>query len=170
MRAVIPAKGCFRPDPPRLPQRQRGVSLLEMLLVVALIAVAATLSAMVLTGGLDGMRLRTETKETAAQLRYTRAQAIATGQPQRFVIDPRAHRWQAPNGRDGRIPETLSVKFTGARQAQARAGEGAILFFHDGGSTGGRITLGAKQAEWMVDVTWLTGEVRVFRGPQGAAQ
>lgn len=147
----------------------RGVSLLEMLLVVALIAAAATLSAMVLTGGLDGMRLRSETKEIAAQLRYTRAQAIATGRPQRFAIDPRAHRWQAPNDRQGTIPESLSIRFTGARQAQARAGEGAILFFHDGGSTGGRITLGAKSAAWSVDVTWLTGEVRVARDPGGGA-
>lgn len=147
----------------------RGVSLLEMLLVVVLIAGVAALSAMVLTGGLDGMRLRSETKEIAAQLRYTRAQAIATGQPQRFVIDPRAHRWQAPNDRSGRIPESLSVAFTGARQAQARAGEGAILFFQDGGSTGGRITLGAKRAAWMIDVTWLTGEVRVARDPGSAA-
>ncbi|MEL1266141.1 type II secretion system protein XpsH [Pseudoxanthomonas putridarboris] len=154
---------------PARARAMRGVSLLEMLLVVALIAGVATLSAMVLTGGLDGMRLRSETKEIAAQLRYTRAQAIATGQPQRFLIDPLAHRWQAPNGRHGAIPESLSIRFTGARQAQARAGEGAILFFHDGGSTGGRITLGAKRAAWSVDVTWLTGEVRVMRDPAGGA-
>ncbi|HET6783683.1 MAG TPA: prepilin-type N-terminal cleavage/methylation domain-containing protein, partial [Pseudoxanthomonas sp.] len=61
------------------PRRPRGVSLLEMLLVVALIAIAGMLAAMVLTGGLDGMRLRSSSKEIAAQLRYARAQAIATG-------------------------------------------------------------------------------------------
>lgn len=162
---------CTVPRPPlRSLRDMRGVSLLEMLLVVALIAMIATLSAMALTGGLDGMRLRSATKELASQLRHTRAQAIATGRPQRFVIDPRTRRWQAPNGRDGRIPESLSVAFTGARQAQARAGEGAILFFQDGGSTGGRITLGAKGAAWSVDVTWLTGEVRIARDPSGGAR
>ena len=35
--------------------------------------------------------LRSSTKQIAAQLRYTRAQAIATGLPQRFTIDPRGH-------------------------------------------------------------------------------
>lgn len=149
--------------------RMRGVSLLEMLLVVALIAIASTLAAMVLTGGLDGMRLRSEAKEIAAQLRYTRAQALATGQPQRFTIDPPARRWQAPNDHRGTIPASLDVQFTGARQAQARAGEGGILFFHDGGSTGGRVRLSAKRASWVVDVGWLTGEVRVMRDPAGAA-
>ncbi len=161
-------KHAFARQAPSL-RRVRGVSLLEMLLVVALIAIASTLAAMVLTGGLNGMRLRTEAKEIAAELRYTRAQALATGRPQRFTIDPQARRWQAPNDHRGTISESLDIQFTGARQAQARAGEGGILFFHDGGSTGGRVRLSAKSASWVVDVGWLTGEVRVMRDSVGAA-
>lgn len=149
-------------------RKARGVSLLEMLLVVALIAIAGMLAAMVLTGGLDGMRLRSSSKEIAAQLRYARAQAIATGQPQRFVIDPARHHWQGPNHRQGNIPPSLGVEFTGAREAQARAGEGGILFFPDGASTGGRVQLSAKKAAWRIDVAWLTGEVRLARAPGGA--
>lgn len=145
------------------PARAAGFSLLEMLLVVGLIAIASTLAAMALTGGLEGMRLRSSAKEIASQLRYTRAQALATGQPQRFVIDPAAHTWQAPNDRSGDIPESLAVEFTGVREAQARAGEGGILFFTDGASTGGRIQLQARQAAWRVDVAWLTGEVSLSR-------
>jgi len=145
------------------PSRASGFSLLEMLLVVGLIAIASTLAAMALTGGLEGMRLRSSAKEIASQLRYTRAQAIATGQPQRFVIDPAAHAWRAPNDKSGRIPESLAVEFTGAREAQARAGAGGILFFTDGASTGGRIQLQARQAAWRVDVAWLTGEVTLSR-------
>lgn len=144
-------------------RRAAGVSLLEMLLVMGLMAIAGLLAAMVLTGGFDGMRLRSEARELAAQLRYTRAQAIATGRPQRFVIDPGSHRWHAPNDRRGTIPASLGVCFTGARQAQARAGEGGILFFHDGGSTGGRVRLQAKRAAWVIDVGWLTGEVKLSR-------
>ncbi|WP_456359914.1 type II secretion system protein XpsH [Xanthomonas translucens] len=144
----------------------RGVSLLEMLLVVGLIAIAAMLAASVLTGGIDGMRLRSSAKEIAAQLRYTRAQAIATGQPQRFLIDPQAHRWQAPNGRHGAIPPSLAIRFSGAREAQRREGEGAIQFFEDGAATGGRIELLTRKASWRIDVAWLTGEVKVGRPPQ----
>jgi len=145
------------------PRALRGVSLLEMMLVIALIAVASLLAAAVLTGGIDGMRLRSQAKEIAAQLRYTRAQAIATGVPQRFVIDPHARRWQAPNDRRGELPAAIGVGFTGARQAQERAGEGGILFFHDGGSTGGRVRLQQGQAAWVIDVGWLTGQVRISR-------
>lgn len=143
--------------------RTAGVSLLEMLLVVALIAVAGMIAAMVLTGGFDGMQLRSSSKEIAAQLRYARAQAIATGEPQLFVIQPASHQWLGPNDRHGEVPQSLRVEFIGARQAQVRAGEGGILFFPDGASTGGRVRLSAKQAAWRIDVAWLTGEVTLAR-------
>ena len=142
----------------------RGVSLLEMLLVVALIAAVGVLTATALTGGMDGIRLRAAAKQVAAQLRFTRAQAIATGRPQRFIIDPRAHAWTAPKQRSGRIHESLGIVFTGARETQPARGVGAIVFFADGASTGGRVPLNAKRAAWNVDVKWLTGEVTVRRG------
>lgn len=140
-----------------------GFTLLEMLLVLALVATATTLAAMALTGGLDGMRLRGAAKEIAGQLRYTRAQAIASGLPQDFALDPAAHSWRAPNGRHGQIPESLDIRFTGAREAQARKGEGGIVFFPDGASTGGRVQLQAGTAAWRIDVAWLTGEVTLSR-------
>ena len=143
---------------------ERGFSLLEMLLVVALIAAIGVLTATALTGGMTGIQLRSAAKEVAAQLRFTRAQAIATGQPQRFTIDPVAHAWTAPKERGGEIPEQLGIVFTGARETQPARGVGAIVFFADGASTGGRVQLNAKNAAWNVDVKWLTGEVTLRRG------
>jgi general secretion pathway protein H len=143
--------------------RASGVSLLEMLLVVALIAAASLLAAAAFSGGVGGMQLRSTAKEIAAQLRYTRTQAITSGAPQKFVIDPQAHAWQAPNGRAGKIPADLRVVFIGARQLQPSPGEGAIVFFADGASTGGRIKVSLKRAAWTIDVAWLTGQVRLRR-------
>jgi general secretion pathway protein H len=142
----------------------RGFTLIELLVVIALIAAIGALTAAALTGGMDGIRLRAAAKEVAAQLRFTRAQAIATGRPQRFTIDPRARTWTAPKQRSGEIPQQLGVVFTGARQTQPARGVGAIVFFADGASTGGRVQLSAKRAAWNVDVKWLTGEVSLRRG------
>ena len=141
----------------------RGASLLEMLLVIALIAAASLLAAAAFSGGIKGMQLRSTAKEVASQVRYTRTQAIATGQAQRFVIDPQNRLWRAPNGRSGEIPASLGVEFIGAREAQPRAGEGAIMFFADGAATGGRISLTLERAAWEIDVAWLTGEVKLRR-------
>ncbi|GAB2625560.1 type II secretion system protein XpsH [Novilysobacter erysipheiresistens] len=146
---------------------QAGVSLLEMLLVVALIAAASLLAAAAFSGGLKGMELRATAKEIAAELRFTRTRAIASGQPQRFVIDPVARTWSAPDDHAGEIPEDLQVRFIGAREVQPREGEGAVMFFNDGAATGGRIQLSREGAAWNVDVAWLTGEVTLARAEPG---
>ncbi len=160
--SIVRQRGCDRRRTRR--RAARGVSLLEMLLVVAIIAAAGLLATAVLSGGFAGMQLRSNAKEIAAQLRYTRAQALSTGQPQKFVIDPAAHTWRTVNDRRGEIPRKLGIVFTGTRGLQARAGEGAILFFPDGASTGGRVQLNSGKAAWNVDVAWLTGEVTIKRG------
>ena len=154
----------MRPVTEAVRARQRGFSLLELLLVMALIAATGLLAAGVLTGGFDRMALRTGAKEMAAQMRFARAHAIATGVPQTFTVDPAARTWQGANGRGGELPEKLEVRFTGAREVQPRAGVGAIVFFGDGASTGGRLQLSLRDAAWNIDVAWLTGEVSVRRG------
>ena len=144
--------------------RANGFTLIEMVAVILIIAIATGLAAATMTGGLDGMRLRSASSEVAAQLRFTRAQALATGKPQRFAIDPRGHTWQAPKNHHGKLPKQLRIGFYGAREVQPSPGEGGIAFFPDGASTGGRIRLGAKNAVVDIDVAWLTGEVKVKRG------
>ena len=92
--------------------RARGFSLLEMLLVMAIIAFAGLLAASAMTGGFDGIRLRSASSEVAAQLRFTRAQAMATGRRQDFGIDPREHTWTAPKHRHGTLPNALTIAST----------------------------------------------------------
>jgi len=139
----------------------RGFTLIEVLVVIALIALIGTFTAVAMTGGLQGIRLRAASKEVASQLRYTRAQAIASGRPQRFAINPSDHVYSGPGRRNGRIPEQLGIRFYGARQASAQAGEGGIMFYPDGASTGGSVELRAAQVTRKITVSWLTGEVRV---------
>lgn len=148
-------------------RRPRGFSLLELLVVMVLIAATGVLAAGVLGGGFARMELRGEAREIATQLRYTRARALDTGVPQTFTIDPAAHAWEAAGGRSGTIPESLGVRFVGAREVQPAEDVGAIMFFGDGASTGGRLQLAMRDAAWNVDVAWLTGEVTLRRGEVG---
>jgi general secretion pathway protein H len=148
-------------------RRTDGFSLLEMLLVLALVAAASLLAVSAFGGGLRGMRLRAGAGELAAQLRFTRAVAISSGEPQDFVIDPASRSWRGAKGRSGRLPDVGEVVFTGAREVQPARGEGAVRFFPDGAATGGRVRLLAGEAGaragWDVDVGWLTGEVSLHR-------
>lgn len=145
-----------------------GFSLLEMLLVMALIAIASLLAVAAFSGGMQGMKLHAGAKDIAAQLRYARAVAISSGQAQDVVIDPQARRWQGAKGRNGSLPEGGEIVFTGARAAQfADIGDanskGVVRFFPDGAATGGRLRMLANGGGWDVDVGWLTGEVRLAR-------
>ena len=142
----------------------RGFTLLEILVVMVLIAAGSLLAAGIFNGGgMRGAKLHTAAREVAAQLRFTRAAAISSGQPQEFRIDPHARSWSAAKGRHGSLPGEGEVEFTGARQVQAEEGKGAVRFFPDGAATGGRIRLQANGGGWDVDVGWLTGDVRVSR-------
>ena len=145
-----------------------GFSLLEMLLVMALVAAASLLAVAAFGGGMQGIQLRVGAKDIAAQLRFARAVAISSGQPQDVVIDPQARRWQGAKGRSGSLPAAGEIVFTGARaeqfeELQAQGGKGTIRFFPDGAATGGRVRMLVNGGGWDVDVRWLTGEVRVAR-------
>jgi general secretion pathway protein H len=145
----------------------RGFSLLELIVVIVLIASVTALAAGVMTRGLAGQQLRNAGRELAAQLRYTRAQAIVTGKPAVFTLDARTRQWQGPNRRHGQVPKEIQIVATGARIEQTEPDQAVIRFFPEGAATGGRIVLSRERASWQIDVEWLTGEVTVKRG-QGA--
>lgn len=164
-----PDAGCSRiaRAAPR-PARSPGFSLLELLLVMALMAMGLALITGVLAGALPGQQLRTEVGSLAAELRATRARALASGVDQWFVLDTGSGAWHSgpaagPPRRRGELASGLRIAATVALEEQTGAGEAALRFFADGSSSGGRIVLGRGGAAWRVDVAWLTGRVAVAR-------
>jgi general secretion pathway protein H len=137
--------------------------LLELIVVLVLIATATALTATVISAGLPGQQLRGAAREMAAQLRYTRAQAIVTGKSQVFFVNADSRDWTAPNHRHGTLPKTVDIVATSARIEQPERGVAAFRFFPDGSATGGRLMLQHDKAAWQLDIDWLTGQVTVIR-------
>ena len=142
-------------------RRARGFTLLEIIAVVALIALAATVVVVSVGSGLEGARVRSASKDLVAALRYTRGQAIVQRTPQALLLDVEGRAYQAPGRERRELPRKMELRLVTARDELVGEGAGRIRFFPDGSSTGGRITLALGDAEWFVDVEWLTGEVKL---------
>jgi general secretion pathway protein H len=145
------------------PFRVRGFTLIEMLAVIVLIAIAATVTAVSLHGGRG--QLDATAQRVAAGLRDTRTRAMATSRPQRFTVDLRDHSFAAPGREPRRLPQGASIRVTSAAQDTTQAGVARIRFFPDGSSSGGRVVLSDQRRSVMVAVDWLTGAVTVRKEP-----
>jgi general secretion pathway protein H len=132
-----------------------------MLAVILLIGIAAAAVSISVTQGLASARINAASSELAGALRATRAQAIVRGQEENFDVDTRADTYRNVKQQDVRLPKGLRLSITSAKDDQPNDHTGRIRFFPDGSSTGGRITLQSGKRQWHVNVSWLTGEVRV---------
>ena len=137
----------------------RGFTLIELIAVVALIALATAIVLSTTTGGIESARIRAASKELVAALRYTRTQAITKRESQALTIDVEQRSSTAPGRKTIELPRQLELKLLTAAQEQVDDGVGRIRVFPDGASTGGHVELIYGDARWRIDVNWLTGEV-----------
>jgi len=139
--------------------RQGGFTLLEMLAVMALVAIACTLLATAATRGLTGVRERQATGELLQVLREARVQARRERQRVSVYFDVPALCYR----REAQKPRCLPATLQWALQvAAAPAGtEPAIHFYPDGSSSGGNVRLRMAGREQRLDVSWLTGVARL---------
>ena len=144
-------------------RRQSGVTLLELLIVLTLMAFIVAIALPTLGGGVSTTELKSAAREVAAGLRYARGQAIVQRGEALLVVDVDARTFTLPpDTRVHRLPEKLEIKLFTAQRDLINEKVGAIHFFPDGGSNGGRITLAAGERKYDVDVDWLTGRVTIL--------
>lgn len=148
----------------RVPRAEpRGFTLIEMLAVIVLIAIAVSVTAVSLQGRSRG-GLQAAAEQLAAGLRDTRVRAMATGKPQWFTVDLGTHTFAAPGRSPRELPRAATVRVTSAAEAAAPHGIARIGYFPDGSSSGGNIVLSEQKRSQRVDVDWLTGAVTVNGG------
>ena len=139
----------------------KGFTLLEMLVVILLIGIAAAAVSVSVSQGLTSARVNAASGEMAAALRATRAQAIVQGKQQTFAVNTRDNTYTPVGGKVVRLPQGMTLGITSAAEDQINSNIGRIRFFPDGSSTGGHVTLKLQQRQWLVNVSWLTGAVSV---------
>ena len=143
--------------------RAGGVTLLELLIVLMLIALIAGVTIPVFSGGVSTTELKSAAREVAAGLRLARGQAISQRSEAVLELDVAARSFRVPpDPRVHTLPSGIDLKLFTAQRDLVNDQVGAVRFFADGGSNGGRITLAVGERKYDVDVDWLTGRVAIL--------
>jgi general secretion pathway protein H len=148
--------------PPR-PRRRGGFTLIELLIVVAIAAIAVTITPPLIAQAMPGVELKSAARQLAAALRYARSRAATAREESTLTVDVEARTFRV-SGREQtqRLSERLHIELIAAAAETPGEQVGAIRFYPEGGSSGGRITLKRDERQTAVDVDWLTGRIRIL--------
>lgn len=136
-----------------------GFTLLELLVLVAVVSVAALIVAPLLSRPPSQAQLRADATRLAAALRVTRAAAMAQDREMVFVIDRERHTYLSPVIGASQIDAHIGIDTDLAESERQSRVIGGIRFFPTGRSTGGDIRLRLSNADAHVRVSWATGHV-----------
>jgi general secretion pathway protein H len=139
--------------------KNRGFTLIEVLAVVMVIALAAGVVAVSIGGGITGMQVRTASRDLIAALRHTRGQAIVKREERVLLLDVENRRYEVPGRPAAELPGGMDLKLETARSEQVSDTVGGVRFYPDGSSTGGNIELIRGESVWRIEINWLTGEI-----------
>jgi general secretion pathway protein H len=143
-------------------RRTAGFTLLELLVVLGILAVAA-----IIATSLGGQRranslLRSAALELGAALRASRASAIRSNVEMTFIFDAAGRQYWV-EGADSRqqLPDQLLAELVIPGAEQVGSAAGRFRFYPDGSSSGGQIVLRQGGSTAVVAVDWLTGNAQV---------
>jgi general secretion pathway protein H len=139
--------------------RARGFTLIELVVVILLVALAVGVTAFSMSAMLESAKVKSASRDLVAALRHTRGQAIVKREAQALELDVAARTYTAPGRRTVELPRGVELRVLTARSEQVDENRGRIRFYRDGSSTGGNVRLLAGEREWRINVAWLTGEV-----------
>lgn len=134
-------------------------------MVLAIAGLVLTLVPPLISAALPGVELKAAARRTLSSLRLARETAIRSGGDAILIVDVEGNRLELPGYRTVSLPQRVDLQLEAAIGEMLDEQRGAIRFFPDGSSTGGRIILargeGRDQRGYQVGVNWLTGRVRM---------
>jgi general secretion pathway protein H len=147
-----------------------GFSLLEMMIALAILALAVTVVGVAFGRSSIGYRFEAATQELALNLREAKARALRSGTDVALVIDVDTRLYRLQSDQPVQLPADVNLSVVSAGEVMATSRRPVISFSPDGGSTGGSITLSFEDRSTTITVDWLTGTVAVATGDGNEAE
>lgn len=145
---------------------EQGYTLLELLVVLTILTVATAATGQLVVHRLPAVQLDASSAIVASILREARSIAIRDNREQAVVVDLGARTLQIGSaGRKLRLEDSIGISLVTA-SSELEGQRGAIRFFPDGTSTGGRVRLSEDTRTNEIVVQWLTGHVKILEDLQ----
>ena len=141
-----------------------GFTLVEMLVTLAVLGLAAAVAFQSLGRGALDRRAAALSETVAAEIDRLRAEAIRSGRGGRLAFEPGAGLFLSSRPGAAPIP-ARGVRVAVEGGVPERPLPGEIRLLPDGSSTGGRIVFSAGAEGRILTVSALTGRVRRGEGP-----
>jgi general secretion pathway protein H len=139
--------------------RARGFTLIEMLVVLAIMAVAMAAVPSLLTS-LQGVRLRAAADDLTAGLRDAHSQAISRRTMTEFLLDPTQRLYRVSSQPAPQAwPPVIQALEVSPTTLSDPDGTIRIRFFPDGTASAGRLVLRHGTGTIVLAIDWLTGSV-----------
>jgi len=143
-------------------RQARGFTLLEIVIVLALVATAMLFVLPFAGRGASSADLKASARALAAGLRTAQSTAMSTRRDALMTVDVDSRLFTfSGEERPHKLPTGVDLKLYTAQAEVESEKKGSIRFYPDGSSTGGRITVSSGERKFLVDVDWLTGRVSI---------
>lgn len=146
-------------------RRRHGYTLIELLVVLSIMAALFAVVPPLFSSASSANEVRAISRQMTAVLRQARSTAVAARAPIDFTLDLEQRRYQLSDRPPVQLPADLELTMITGESEFRGKGRGAIRFFADGSSTGGRITLSNSNHVRQLDVEWLSGRVTATELP-----
>ncbi len=146
----------------RLSSGSRGFSLLELLLVMAIMALGFVFIAPNFAKTMESVRYRSAIREVASGLRQVRGIALSQSREAVFFMDVEKHIYRIDRlAKTHHLPDFIELTLVTAESELQEPGTGTIRFFPDGSATGGGVVLTWGSRRKQIKVNWLSGRVTI---------
>lgn len=143
-------------------KRANGFTLLELLIVITLVALAYTLLPVFFFSGVSGAALKSDARLVAGGLKLARDQAIFSRKPSFLTLNLKERAFTVDgDSRTHKLHPDVELKLFTSADDQVAEDVGTIRFYPDGSSNGGRVTVGSGARQYLIDIEWLTGKVTI---------
>jgi len=137
--------------------KNSGFTLLELIIVILLMSVALSMSAVFFANTLPSSRFNSTVREFVASIRQARYLAQSSGERQTITIDLDARNYGIEGRGTRTLPPNVKIKVEDPFYGELTTGKYPLVFFEIGGAEGGAVVLWDEKRTARIDIDPVIG-------------